>query len=797
MKRSKSSSDGSKPSSLKWFAFIFMGVVVSLILLGGVALVAFYVQVDRSLPSAKALKNYHPPIVSTMYAGDGSVIGEFFTERRYLVPLQDMPPHLIKAFLAAEDARFYEHRGIDPVSVIRAMFKNVQAGEIVQGGSTITQQVIKSLLLTPERTWIRKVKEAILAYRIDHSLTKDEILYLYLNQVYLGAGAYGVESGARTYFNKHVDELTVSESAILAGLVKAPSRFSPYLNYSSARERQRYTLDRMAEEGFITSEEARSAYEEPVQLAKSRYEDMKTLNFYTEEVRRQVEAKYGRDGLYKEGLSIYTTLNQNAQKLAEAALDKGLRELDKRHGYRGPHRHVPQDQWPEFVKNLREDNHEAGQGAVVEALVVGYDKKAKKYDIDLGGTGGQLSTGEAKWAQGYFSRGSKGFKPGDVIWVSLGQQENERWTTRLEQEPEVQGSIMSMAPDTGKVLCMVGGRNFKESQFNRATQAVRQPGSSFKPIVFAAALDKGYTQASILIDAPFSRPGSGLQEYWQPSNYDNEFWGPIQLRTALVHSRNVVTVKLLNDIGVNYAIDYARRLGIQSALTPTLALALGASGVTLSEMMTAYSTFANHGERSNPYLIEKITDRHGNVLEERQEQHESVISAQTAYLITNLLQAAVEEGTGKFAKRLNRPAAGKTGTTNDLKDAWFMGYTPSLLTGVWVGYDDNRRSLGHKETGGHAACPIWTYFNETWLKDQPVESFPIPSGIIFVKTGFSTASPEGSHDGGAYLAFAEDRLPTQRIASHDGLEASEAGAEASGNVPSSGSSSSFFKSDLF
>ncbi len=794
MKHAKTSSAESRSGSLKWFLFALLGVSIAFLLMAVTALVAFYVQLDRSLPSTKSLKEYNPPIVSTMYDANGSLIGEFYTERRYVVSLADMPDRLKNAFLAAEDARFYEHRGVDPVSIFRALFKNVQAGEIVQGGSTITQQVVKSLLLTPERTWIRKLKEAILAYRIDRSLTKDEILSLYLNQAYLGAGAYGVEGAAQTYFGKHVGELTLAESALLAGLPKAPTRFSPFQNFQAARERQKYVLDRMVEVGFITAEDAAEAYAEEVRLAKSRYENIKELNSFTEEVRRQVEARYGRGGLYKDGLQVYTTLDPGAQKMAENALSRGLREIDRRHsGYRGPHRNVPRDNWPAFVKELEERNREAEKGQLVEALVLNYDAKARAYELDLGVARGQLAMADAKWAQAYLQK-SKGFRPGDAIWVDLVKLDGNRWSTRINQQPEVQGAIMSIAPDTGRVICMVGGRDFESSQFNRATQAIRQPGSSFKPIIYAAALDKGYTPASILIDSPFTLDDGTVDEPWTPSNYDHEYWGPIQFRTALINSRNVVTVKLLQDIGVNYAISYARRLGVQSALARNLTLALGSSGITLNELMTAYSVFANRGERSKPYLIEKVLDRRGNLLEQHYEQHESVISPQTAYIMTNILQGVVEEGTGRLARKLGRPAAGKTGTTNELKDAWFMGYTPSHLTGVWVGYDDNRKSLGPGETGGHAACPIWLYFMEDLLKDEPVDTFPIPPGIVFMKMNASSRSGASRV---VYTAFAEDNMPRDRIVRQDKPADTENPSDPSAPASSSGSSSSFIKSDLF
>ncbi len=571
-----------------------------------------------------------------MYAADGSLIGEFYTERRYLVPLKEIPPHLVKAFLASEDVRFYEHGGVDLLGIIRALLKNLEAGEIVQGGSTITQQVVKSLLLTPEKTWMRKLKEAVLAYRIDHSLSKDEILYLYLNQIYFGAGAYGVEAAARAYFDKHVGELSLAEAALLAGLPKAPSRFSPIQNFSVAKDRQEYVLKRMAEVGFITSEEARNALAEPLRFAKPKHWTLKALNSFTEEVRRQVEARYGRDGLYKEGLSIYTTLDVRAQEIAQKALDMGLRELDKRHSrYRGVNLNVAKEDWPTTLKVLAERNGELTEGKVVAALVTAYDPKTRICQLNWVTRCGKLPPSGWEWTQVSDKRAARMFRTGDVIRVRLDKlQDDKSWLTVLEQDPGMEGALMAMVPETGKVLCMVGGRDFEKSQFNRCTQAIRQPGSAFKPVIYAAALDKGYTEASVLIDSPVVFDDHSLKGPWKPANYDEQFWGPIPLRKALVHSRNVVTVKLLGEIGVNYAINYARQLGITSPLTPTLSLALGASGVTLQELITAYSPFVNQGERVEPYLIEKIFDRKGRLLEEHQVVRESVISPQTAYIMT-------------------------------------------------------------------------------------------------------------------------------------------------------------------
>ncbi len=779
---------------VRWFLFTLFSVSLCLVLMGGAVLFAFYVQLDRSLPSAEALKNYHPPLVTTVYSADKELIGEFYIERRYLVPLSELPPLLLKAFIAAEDTRFYEHSGVDVVGIIRAFFKNLQAGEIVQGGSTITQQVVKSLLLTPERTLTRKIKEALLAYRIDHSLSKNEILYLYLNQIYFGAGAYGVEAAARTYFDKHASELNLSEASLLAGLPKAPSRFSPIHRLPVARERQRYVLQRMVDADFVSMDEARKALAKPIQLAKPKRWGLREMDYFTEEVRRNAEARFGHDMLYKEGLTIYTTVDTRAQGLAEKALDQGLRELDKRHQrYRGLHVNVPKEDWASAMRVLVQKNGEPAEGKIVAGLVKDFDSKTRTCILDLGQERALIAPAGYQWTQVSASRAEKIFRQGDVLRVKLlKRQDPKTWNAALEQDPSMEGALMSVNPITGAVICMVGGRNFEKSQFNRCTQAVRQPGSSFKPIIYSAALDKGFTEASTLIDSPISYEDHSGKGPWRPANYDRQFWGPIPLRKALINSRNVVTVKLLEAIGVNYTIDYARQLGITSPLTPTLSLALGASGVTLYELLTAYSAFANQGERSEPYLIETVHDRGNKLVYRHQSKQESAISPQTAYLITDLLQGVVQEGTGAKAKELGRPAAGKTGTTNELKDAWFIGYTPSVLTGVWVGYDDHTVSLGKGETGGRAACPIWVYFMKEYLKDKPVDTFTVPEGIVFAKIG-----AEGSH---SYAAFSGS-VPTGRdpLGEDHSSEYSEGDPEdpTAVRAPRPSSSESFFKSDLF
>ena len=772
-------SDRSSPNPLmiliRWVTS--HALAVCLLFASGLTLSAVCVLLEPLLSSALSLQSYNPPLVTSIRAADGSLVAELYEERRYIVAPSELPPHLIRAFLATEDLRFYEHSGVDIQGIVRALGRNILAGEIVQGGSTITQQVAKSLLLSPERTYLRKVKEVILAYWIDLALSKDEILHIYLNQIYFGSGAHGVEAAARTYFDKHGKDLTLSEAALLAGLPKAPSRLSPFQDLDAARERQQHVLSRMAKAGFISDEEAREAASQPLSLVRPAHSKSSQLNHFTEEVRRKVEARYGRDMLYKGGLTIHTTLDPKAQRIAERALDQGLLELDERQKRHRPSPvNVPRKNWPNVLEKLADQNGELSGGKVVTALVVSCDSSIEACDLDLGAHKAVLRGSEGESDGASSSRPLRMFRRGDVIRVHLERLlDDNTWYAFPELVPGIEGALVSMEPQTGRIICLVGGTDFETSQFNRATQAVRQPGSAFKPIIYAAALDRGYTEASILMDTPLVRDDDNLLEVWKPANYDHRFLGPITFWKALVHSRNVPSVKLLDSIGVDYAISYARQLGITSELTPSLSLALGASGVTPLELATAYIPFANLGERVEPYLIESIYDRNGSLIEEHQVHRERVIPSETAYIMTHILQDVVKQGTGKTAKALGRPAAGKTGTTNELKDAWFVGYTPATLTAVWVGHDDHNASLGDGETGGRAACPVWLYFMREYLKNQPPESFSIPPGVVMARMNPNTGAILHPNDaGGTYAAFAGS-LPVQELPPSDSMLAQEPG----------------------
>ena len=623
-----------------------MVVLLLLVIFGGAG-VAFYFTMVFDLPRLTTLKDYQPFITSEVYSEDEVLIGEFFVEKRTVIPLSQMSRFLAKAFIAAEDARFFEHQGIDYRRIVGAAFRNIEALDMVQGGSTITQQIAKSFFLTPEKSFTRKIKEAILAQRIEHYLTKNEILFLYLNQIYLGEGAYGVGAASKTYFGKPVQNLSLAECALLAGLPPSPNNLSPLRNPKKARERQLYVLSRMVERKMITKEQAQKAQAEEIKLRPRGPKGYLDAPYVVEQVRQYVEQKYGKDLLYKGGLKIYTTINSRLQKAAQRAVQKGLEEFEAR----------------------------GGKGKGREAI---------------------------------------------------------------------QGALIALEPQSGFILAMVGGRDFSSRQFNRAIQAKRQAGSAFKPIVYAAALDKGMTPASIIKDEPFSFVDVPGKEPWAPQNFDREFWGPVTLRKALTFSRNVPTVRIAQIIGLDYLIDYAANLGIKTKLEPNLSLALGSANVTLLELTRAFGVFAAQGYRADPVLINQIQDKEGAVMEETEPSSLEVISPQTSYLITSLMQSVIQEGTGQGAKALGRPAAGKTGTTNDTRDAWFIGFLPrKLVAGAWVGYDIEK-SLGSHETGAVAALPLWLAFMKEAAEDIPVEDFAVPDGIVFVKVDKETGEPMGS-----------------------------------------------------
>jgi penicillin-binding protein 1A len=776
-----------------WAFYVIYSFILSILLLlifGG--LLFFYH--SHRLPDFAPLKERNLNAYSIIYSEEDEVIGKFLMDNRIPISYEQIPKQLVNAFIAAEDAEFFQHKGVDYKGILRAMSKNFLAGRIVQGGSTITQQVTKTFFLTPKRSLTRKLKEVAYAFGLEQNLTKAEILTLYLNNIYLGNGAYGVEAAADSYFNKRVEQLNLAEMAMMAGLVKAPSRYSPVNNLRRARDRQTYVLTRMTELGFISQEQKEKTLQIPLKIQSRESAYFSKAPYFTEFIRHQVERKYGKEKLYQEGLRIYTTLDLSLQKTAQKSLEAGLRELDKREGFRGPFQTLSPNEAKELPNKKRGTIPPLPQKEIFEGVILSKEDSKKSYTVWIEDRKGILPFSEMSWAltikptPTYKPQKVKApgdlLNPGDVIYVRVKEssKKEQALLLSLEQEPLVQGALLCLDPKTGYVRAMVGGRDFSESQFNRAISSRRQPGSAFKPMIYAAALEKGYTPSTIIMDSPveYSDPDGGA--YWAPKNYDEDFMGPITFRNALAHSRNVVTVKILEDIGVGYALQFMKRLGIESPVKRDLSIALGTSGVSMMELTSAFAVFANGGERIKPIFIKKIVTMKGEVLEEntpyiemeeKEEEEEmpktpspalkeQVISPQNAFIMTHLLQGVVQHGTGQRAKALGRPVAGKTGTSSDYSDAWFIGYSPSLLAGVWVGFDD-KTSLGKNETGARAALPIWISFMSQALKNTPIETPKPPHGITFIKVNIETGLPTNTDSSETITeAFIDSSIPREK-----------------------------------
>ncbi len=704
----------------------------------------------RDLPTFDSFQDYQPSLVSRVYADNGEIIGQFFIERRLYTPYAQIPKTLIQAVIAVEDTRFLEHPGLDLVGIGRAAWTNLKKGGRFQGASTITQQLARALFLSPERTYSRKIKELLLALKMEWVLTKDQILEMYLNQIYFGHGAYGIAAATLTYFDKSVTELSLPEAAFLAGLPKAPNTYSPYRNPDLAKSRKELVLHRMVEAGFITEEEAQTAIGTILNYRRQAIEPI--ASYFVEDIREHLVERYGESLVYKGGLQIYTTLNIAMQKLAEGSLQQGLRQVDKRQGWRGPLGHVevtkdfvPPEEYPEL-----QNPHAAKIHGLYRGLVTKVTKQSA--DILIGNTyKGVISLKDMQWAQRRLkdlndvetAMVQKEFTPrhilkvGDIVEVLPQKGNLESGNFVLEQTPLVEGSLLALEPRTGAVQAMSGGYDFNRSQFNRAVAARRQPGSAFKPLIYATALQQGLTPATLILDAPVVYQDEELDRVWKPENYEKRFFGTITLREALRHSRNAATVRLLEQIGVPEVVNVASNLGIQSPLSQDLSLALGSSSVTLQELTSAYGVFSNQGMWLRPYHIKLVKDVNGEILEQHLFEPRQAMSQENAYLTTNMLMDVIQSGTGRHAKRIGRPLAGKTGTTNGYNDAWFVGYAPNLATGVWVGFD-SVRTLGRLESGAHAALPIWTEFMEQALRNLPVMTFMIPEGIQFAQIDTTT-----------------------------------------------------------
>jgi len=730
------------------------------ILIGSIGVAAAYLDgVTKDLPDYTVLKDYQPPVTTRVHAADGTLLAEYAHQRRLFQPVETIPPLVIDAFISAEDKDFYTHHGISPDGVIRAIRDNLSArasgdDAIVGGGSTITQQVAKNFLLSSEQTWDRKIKEAVLAVRIDSTYSKDKILELYLNEIFLGLNSYGVAAASLNYFNKALYQLDLSETAYLAGLPKGPNNYNPFRHPQAAIERRNYVLDRMLENGYISAAQHDAALKESLQVnPRQSGSQLYSAEYFTEEVRRELAQLYGEDQLYGGGLSVRTTLEPKMQEEARKALMDGLVNYDQDHGFRGPVATVDisSGDWASAVFKISplSDVPEWNLAVVLQTDKTGAQIGLRPGTNINGGmladkATGRLDNADSKWVK----KGgvSAVLKPGDVVYVSA--VNGKAGSYAVEQPPEIEGAMVAMDPRTGRVLAMVGGFSYAESEFNRATQALRQPGSSFKPIVYAAALDNGYTPASVVLDAPIEiKQGDGT--VWKPENYEQDFRGPQTLRRGIELSRNVMTVRLAQDIGMPLIADYAKLFGIYDKLQPVLAMALGAGETTDFKMTAAYATIANGGRKITPTLIDRIQDRYGKTVYRHDERvcdgcnvtswekqpepliidnRPQVLDPMTAYQITSMMEGVVQRGTGTYAKRLNRPVAGKTGTSSDFKDAWFIGFTPQLVCGVYIGFD-KPRNMGNAQTGGALAVPIFTDFMQSALQGEPPTPFNMPAGM--------------------------------------------------------------------
>jgi penicillin-binding protein 1A len=755
---------------LRFLGFLF---ATGFILFCGLAVGAGYIiwETQKDLPDYKQLALYEPPVMTRVHAADGSLIAEYAKERRLFIPINAVPRRVIEAFLSAEDKNFYSHSGLDWRGIGRAIFVNLQnrlggGSRKLVGASTITQQVAKNFLLTGEQTAQRKLKEALLAKRIEQTFTKNQILELYLNEIFLGLNSYGVAAASLNYFGKSLNELDVHEIAYLAALPKGPNNYHPFKQQAKAIERRNWVLSRMAENGYISAEEEKTYGAKPLGVtsepAGSR---LFAAESFSEEVRREVLQLYGEDRLYNGGLSIRTTLDPKYQIMARQALSRGLLKFDRAHGFRGPVTMIDiADDWGRALAKI---SFPADLAPWTLAAVLDVRDGEARIGLrpEIGPDGkiaadrreGLIPLELMQWARTAGSEGALGpevaaasdvLKPGDVVYVAPAK-DKDRY--HLVQMPEVEGALVAMDPHTGRILALVGGFSYGKSQFNRAVQAMRQPGSSFKPFVYAAALDSGYTPSSVVLDAPIEiKQQSG--EIWAPQNYTNKFYGPSTLRRGIELSRNVMTVRLAQDLGMKRVAELAERLGIYDHMLPVLANSLGAGETTLLRMTAAYSMIDNGGKRIRPTLIDRIQDRYGRTVfrhddrdcagckaEEWGDQAEpelldtrdEVINPYTAYQITSMLEGVVERGTGQRVKLVGKPVAGKTGTSNDEKDAWFIGFTPDLTVGVYVGYD-NPRPMGRNATGGELASPIVADFMKMALKDKPATPFRVPSGVQLI-----------------------------------------------------------------
>ena len=775
---------------------VSFGLLLAFLLLAGIFI--WFKAYGFDIPDYKSLATYEPPVTTRLYAGDGQVMMEYAAEKRIFVPEDKIPEMVKQAFISAEDKHFYSHPGIDILGIVRAVFTNVinyAKGKRLVGASTITQQVAKNFLLTSERSLVRKIKEAVLAYRISRAFSKEHVLELYLNEIYLGNRAYGVAAAALNYFNKSLSELTLEEAAYLAALPKGPNNYNPKKRYDAAVTRRNWVIGRMAEDGYITEEEAAAAQAKPLVTVDRKYGYLKDSEYFSDEVRRVLSKSLGEDAVFEGGLMVRTTVDPQLQELATKVFRRGLINYDRRHGYRGATANISLN--GDYQAELKKTAMPAGAEKSWEKAVVLSVSPAEAKVETAAGKQGVIGIKSLAWARRTLKEQRVGeaprkvsdvLKKGDVIYV----EQSKEGFYELRQVPNVEGAMVVMDPHNGKVLAMVGGFSFNKSQFNRATQAYRQTGSTFKPVVYAAALELGYSPTDLILDAPFVLDqGAGLP-LWKPSNYSKGFSGLTTLRQGIEKSKNLMTVRLAQDVGMEKVASIAKRLGVDDNLPPLLSMSLGADDTRLIDMVTAYAVFVNGGKKVTPYLIEQIQDRYGKSLFRNNDSHcigckvahfdpaapvpeitddrEQVLDELTAYQMVSILQGVVQRGTGARLSRLGKTLAGKTGTTNDTKDAWFIGFSPDMVAGIYVGFDEPR-TLGRVETGAAAALPIFYDFMAEALKDKPNLEFRVPKGIRFVRVNPKTGRPATLDDKVVIMEALKpdfDFNNTQRVIGEDG-----------------------------
>ena len=765
------------------FAFACLAGVVTVI---GLFTALYYF--GQGLPDYHQLADYQPPVVTRIHAGDGRLLAEYAREKRIFIPIKAMPPRVLNAFIAAEDKTFYQHAGLDVPGIVRAVVTNVQtigSGRRPIGASTITQQVAKNFLLSGVVSYQRKIKEAILALRIEKTLSKERIIELYLNEIYLGFGSYGVAAAALNYFNKSLDELSLSEIAYLAGLPKAPNSYHPLRRYEAAIARRDYVIGRMFEDGYVTAAEAEVARREPLVVRERTAEEFVRADYFAEEVRRQLADKFGEQKLYDGGLSVRTSLDPRLAETARRALQDGLIDYDQRKGWRGPVEKLKTfENWAAKLASLP-----TTLGPPDWRYAVVLKVEANYVEIGLsGGVSGRIELADMAWARGNRQPGQI-LASGDIIAVSPVANQADRFA--LQQIPKIEGAIVALDPFTGRVLAMEGGFNQARSEFNRATQAWRQPGSSFKPFVYMAALERDMTPSTLVDDAPVEidqGPGLGI---WRPENYTDQYYGPTPLRVGIEKSRNIMTVRIAQHVGPPAILDIASRFGINRNLPSVLSIALGTGEVLPINMVAAYGMIVNGGKKITPTLIDRIQDRHGTTIfrqdqrpcalcggeywqEDRQvpalpDLRPQIIDTRVAYQMVHILEGVVQRGTAASLLSLNRPLAGKTGTTNDGRDAWFVGFSPDLVAGVYVGFDEPE-SLGSRETGASVAVPIFKDFMASALRDKPPIPFRTPPGIRLARINPQTGAESTDAKGTIWEAFLPGTEPgsVAKILSGDG-----------------------------